>query len=373
MLIDTAPGTSPAEPLPPAFQPASGRLAAPDAPVSISGQLGRLPPSPSDIAEAIEPLLGLARTALEDLDATPPSRRTARRFGWLAAVTGHDVVLGKLFESHLDALAIAAELRAAPALESAAAGLWCVWAAEGPGGRSLAFTTRPDGSLRIDGRKQWCSGAPWAAGALVTGRDEADRRCMAAVPLRGPGVRVTDEGWNAVGMQRTGSVDVDFDDARGWPVGAPGAYLDRPGFWHGGAGIAACWHGGAAAIAATLRTRLAAQGDSDAPHASAHLGAIDAALAGSRALLEAAAQRIDAGVFGHRDALQARAATEAAAALAIDRCGRALGAPALCRDAAHAQRAADLAVFLRQSHAEWDLAVLGQMTAAAGAEDAWSL
>ena len=36
-------------------------------------------------------------------------------------------------------------------------------------------------------------------------------------------------------------------------MGADGAYLDRPGFWHGGAGIAACWHGGAVALAQFAR------------------------------------------------------------------------------------------------------------------------
>ncbi len=350
---------------------------APAPAASIARRVAQLPSSPAEVGSALGPLLDLAATAVADLRAAPAARRTARRFGWLAAVTGHDVVLGKLFESHLDALAIAADLQADRALGRMPAGLWCVWAAEGAGGRSLTFATRPDGSLRVTGRKQWCSGAPWAAGALVTGRDEADRRCMAAVALQGPGVRVTDQGWNAVGMQRTDSVDVEFDNAPGQPVGAPDAYLGRPGFWHGGAGIAACWHGGAAAVAHTLRTRLAAQGDAAAPHAAAHLGAIDAALAGSRALLQVAAQRIDAGRFGHREALQVRATTEAAATLVMDRCGRAQGAPALCRDAAHAQRVADLGVFLRQSHAEWDLAALGQLAAAAQAreeaEDAWAL
>ena len=43
--------------------------------------------------------------------------------------------------------------------------------------------------------------------------------------------------------------------------------------------------------------------------------------------------------------------------------GRALGAGPLCLDAVHAQRAADLPVYLRQSHAERDLAGLGALAA----------
>jgi hypothetical protein len=38
-------------------------------------------------------------------------------------------------------------------------------------------------------------------------------------------VTITDEGWHAVGMAATSSVDVLFDDAPATPVGAPSLYL----------------------------------------------------------------------------------------------------------------------------------------------------
>ena len=47
----------------------------------------------------------------------------------------------------------------------------------------------------------------------------------------------------------------------------------------------------------------------------------------------------------------------------LDRVGRALGAGPLCLDPVHAQRVADLPVYLRQSHAERDLAGLGALAA----------
>ncbi|MDQ2757232.1 MAG: acyl-CoA dehydrogenase, partial [Actinomycetota bacterium] len=46
--------------------------------------------------------------------------------------------------------------------------------------------------------------------------------------------------------------------------------------------------------------------------------------------------------------------------------GRALGAAPLCLDAAHAQAVADVQVYVRQSHAERDLAALGALEASAG-------
>jgi hypothetical protein len=50
-----------------------------------------------------------------------------------------------------------------------------------------------------------------------------------------------------------------------------------------------------------------------------------------------------------------RAATEVA-----DRTGRALGAGPLATDVEHGRRVADLALYLRQSHAERDLEELGR-------------
>jgi hypothetical protein len=45
----------------------------------------------------------------------------------------------------------------------------------------------------------------------------------------------------------------------------------------------------------------------------------------------------------------------------IVRTGRALGPGPLVLDAEHARRVADLAIYIRQSHAERDLAALGRL------------
>ena len=57
---------------------------------------------------------------------------------------------------------------------------------------------------------------------------------------------------------------------------------------------------------------------------------------------------------------------EAAATEVMSRVGRALGAGPLCHDEAHARRVADLTVYLRQHHAERDLAQLGTLVAERG-------
>ena len=60
-------------------------------------------------------------------------------------------------------------------------------------------------------------------------------------------------------------------------------------------------------------------------------------------------------------ARRTRAVVEHAVDEAITRSGRALGPGPLCQDGRHAQRVADLTIYVRQSHAERDLATLGRI------------
>ena len=97
-------------------------------------------------------------------------------------------------------------------------------------------------------------------------------------------------------------------------------------------------------------------------HAHAHLGAVDAALAAAEAMLWSAAAYVDALPHDERAELIARrvrAVVEHAVDEAITRTGRALGPTPLALDGQHAQRVADLTMYVRQSHAERDLAALG--------------
>jgi len=60
----------------------------------------------------------------------------------------------------------------------------------------------------------------------------------------------------------------------------------------------------------------------------------------------------------------------------VEHAGRALGAAPLCRNERFARAMADLPVFLRQSHAERDLAALGERSLGqrgGGDGDPWGL
>jgi alkylation response protein AidB-like acyl-CoA dehydrogenase len=290
--------------------------------------------------------------AVKDLPL-PGSGRTAQRLLGLAELGRQDPVLARLGEGHADAMAILDEL-GVTLTDVQRASAWGVWAAAP---HSVNATPVRDG-WRLDGDRPWCSGAGACAFALVTARAPDGPRLF-SVDLAQDGIVPLSGTWAAVGMARSDSRTVRFADAAATPIGDPGQYVDRPGFWHGGIGVAACWYGGAVGVAERLLT-TARQRDLD-PHAQAHLGAIDARLAAAMALLLHAAARIDAApsTVDERLARQVRAAVEATATEVIDRVGRALGAGPLCLDGEHAARVADLTVYLRQSHAERDLQRLG--------------
>jgi alkylation response protein AidB-like acyl-CoA dehydrogenase len=309
-----------------------------------------------------------------DRPPRPGSGATLSRWQALAAVAQFDLSLGKLYEGHTDALAILAELGTPPE-GSAELTTWGVWAAEAPQGRTT-IETGADGSIRLHGAKCWCSGAASASDALLTAWHPDGRGPqLVSVRLRQPGVRVSDAAWRAVGMAASASLDVAFDGAPARLIGEPGDYLRRPGFWQGGAGIAACWYGGALALADALRRSATdAAPAARSPFGLAALGRVDVALQSTAALLRECAAWIDANASGDASqvALRARLRAEACATVVLAEVGQAMGAAPFCRDAAFARAAADLPVFIRQSHAERDLAALGQRVLESGASP-WTL
>jgi hypothetical protein len=299
--------------------------------------------------------MGELRAAGLDRLPLPGGGQTLQRWQALASVGGHDLGLCKLYEGHTDALAIMAELGHP---DTPPASIWGTWASEPPQAR---VTLRTDGDrVRLSGRKAWCSGAHVVSHGLLTAWDDQGRQQLVAVAMAQPGVQVTDQGWQAVGMSATRSVEVLFDEALGDAIGAPGDYTRRPGFWQGGIGVAACWFGAARQLADTLLEHCQARSE---PHALAHLGAVDVALHGAACALRQAAEQIDRLPQASCELLarRTRALIEDCAEQVIRHCGRALGAGPYCQNGRFARLIADLPVFLRQSHAERDLAALGQL------------
>jgi len=303
------------------------------------------------------------------LDALPLPGAGATLVRWraLAAVGAHDLALAKLYEGHTDALAILAELRAGHAPQQRSC-VWGVWAAEPPDGRVVV--ERHGALVRLRGIKRWCSGAASSTHALLTAWTSDGREpLLVELALAQPGVRIDASGWHALGMGRSASADVHLDGAHARLLGVPGAYLARPGFWHGGAGVAACWYGACRTLASLLRGALEARGAGASDLLASACGRVDIALRMAAALMREVAARIDAqpAAPAQADALRVRLAMEALAEQVLLEVGRTLGPAPLCRDLRIARLAADLPVFIRQSHGARDQAALAQ-TALAHAE-----
>ena len=337
--------------------------------------------------EAASWMRTLAKEGFDELPQ-PGSGRTLQRWQALAEVASHDLSLAKLYEGHTDALSILRELSGPPLYPvpapAPAPAVWGVWAADVPSARVVI---QPDPSagedrVRITGLKCWCSGAASVSHGLLTAWHPDGRGPqLVAVSMQHAGISVRKEAWQAVGMCGSASVDLMFDHAQAQLVGGVGDYLSRPGFWQGGAGIAACWHGGAVFLASTLLRAHARAAESDGQSLqtafkAAALGRVDTELRANAALLREAAQWIDA--HPRHDAsevaLRVRLRAESAAKAVLEAVGAALGASPFCRDARFARMAADLPVFIRQSHGERDFAALGERVSSGGIGGAgWTL
>ena len=296
-----------------------------------------------------------------DLDLPlPGGGDTAARWAMLARLGRRDLCLARLAEGHADAVAILAEAGRSP-LPGATYGVW----ASRSSGTGAKIQSR-DGKWRLTGRVRFCSGAGYLDRALVAATSaDGQGPLLLDVDLADPRVELVADSWPALGMDASASLDVSFHDlavAEGLVVGPIGFYTGRCGFAFGGAGVAAVWLGGAAggldAAVAALRRR-----PRDDHHRLAQLGALHTQLAGTDALLVSAAERIDHEPTADYSLLVAtcRSSAERTAREVLDVVPRIVGPGPLCWDRHLPQHLADLQVYIRQHHAEADLAALGSV------------
>ncbi|WP_227671524.1 acyl-CoA dehydrogenase family protein [Psychrobacter sp. 72-O-c] len=276
---------------------------------------------------------------------------TLIRWQILAYVASIDLTIAKWFESHLDALSILHEV----GYDNNTNGLWAVWASEGHP-HPIRYQQG-----KVSGTKGWCSGANIVDHALMTYRDKHGHSQLLIVDMQQTGVEIDNSEWQAVGMQPTDTATVQFNQATASNVGPANAYLERVGFWHGAAGVAACWYGATAYLAAYLVTAYQQK-----PHdyKAMYLGQISTALAVTQQYFHHVSSLIDSQPqLSHELAIrQLRSNVEQLARLVLETVGQALGAVPFCRNAHFARLSADLAVFIRQSHGAFDLQKIGELT-----------
>ena len=290
--------------------------------------------------ELVQCFRSLTRVVL----SRPGAGATAERHTAIFAAGRRDLSLAKLIEAHWDAVAILNEAGMQP-VEGAA---YAVWASEVPG-TPLRFE---EGVLV--GTKQFCSGAGLVDRALVTAGPtlvEVDLK------LAGSRLRLDESQWLTDAFRMTHTASVTFDAL---PivsvVGEDDWYTRRAGFWHGACGPAAAWAGGAAGL-----LDYAVTTKRNDPHTMAHLGAMHANVRAMESMLKTAGDCFDREpeVNAMTEALAVRHTVEQLSTDTLRRFARALGPAPLVKDVDVARRYAELDLFLRQSHAERDLEVLG--------------
>ena len=285
----------------------------------------------------------------------PASGKTLLRWQLLAQVAAVDLCLVKWYEAHLDALSIVHEIQAL----DAANGWWAIWAADG-GPSPLNFQEN-----WLNGEKLWCSAAAYVDYALITYRDAQRRACLVTVDMQSARalqqIIIDEDQWHAVGMAATHTAQLSFNHAKAEAVGAPDAYLNRAGFWHGAAGVAACWFGATLRLAQDLQLSYRHK-----PHdyKAMYLGDVLRIIEATRHQIYAVAHLIDEQpTETHQYAIRAlRAQVEDCAEQVSKLVGKALGAAPFCQSEDFAIRMADLSVFIRQSHAAFDLQHIAQLS-----------
>jgi alkylation response protein AidB-like acyl-CoA dehydrogenase len=289
----------------------------------------------------------------------PGSGQTPARFKSFATLGRIDLSLARLAEGHLDALAILAEA-GMPQSNGDALGVWAARGGDDPVRAELRA-----GDWVLSGTKPFCSGASLLDRALVTA-EASDGYRLFDVALRDTARTVDPGGWRAVGMAGSDSQTFVFHDVvvpQERAIGAPRFYLDRPGFWFGASGVAACWFGGAAGL---LDGVLRSFEMSTSEHSLAAIARAAARLESMDALIETEATQIDLdptdskGHAKHR-ALVLRQVVHDLCLDVLSLTAEAGGARPLCHDGEQAHRAADLFVYLAQHHGLHDAAVLGRM------------
>ena len=230
--------------------------------------------------------------ARSGIDIELPARgHTAERFALFRQYASIDASLGRLVESHADAVAILREAGRTPPPGAALA----VWASDA---RASLLLRRCGGRFRLRGTKRFCGGATLVDVALLTVPfDDAPFEAADAptvlviVPMCQTGIRVDPTVWTAPAFTDAGISTVRFDielDAS-CIVGPADFYTERPGFWQGAIGVAAVWAGigdgliGRASFRRDDELAAVARGE-----IAAHRWAIDATLAQAAATIDRA-------------------------------------------------------------------------------------
>ncbi len=268
----------------------------------------------------------------------------------LSLVGQGNLAVGRVLEAHVNALHLMARYGAG--IRSDDGRLYGLWVTN-PQTNGLHMRRAGD-RIILRGGKQFCSGAGYATGAVVTAQNDDGEVCMLVLPL-GIGEAVTPLPSPLQGMRAAVTGAVDFtgcEVSADTLLGGSGDYLREPDF------SAGAWRGSAVAMGGLIAllehgvTQLRQAGRLDNPHTQARLGRAFIARETSRLWVYSAAQ-IAENPAAETDrrvtaAGLARIAVETACLDAMHLLQRSLGLAAFRQGSSIERICRDLSTYLRQ-------------------------
>ncbi len=268
--------------------------------------------------------------------------------------------VGRLFEAHVNAIALIARYGTAHQLRRSAEDmsdghLFALWVTGAPGGLTLAG---PPDALHLDGTRAFCSAAGWATRAVLTVAAPTS-----GIGASGPQMLVANvEAAQAEplpaapqGMRAAANGLMRFDHVRVPPhslLGAPGDYLREPAFSAGAWRTAAVIAGGLQALVQAARDQLQTRDRHADPHQLARIGQALIAQETAQLWLRKAAVLAELATSSAQDVTGyvnlTRAAVERASLDGILLVQRSLGLSAFLPPNPAERLMRDLATYLRQ-------------------------
>ncbi|MDQ0392970.1 acyl-CoA dehydrogenase family protein [Labrys monachus] len=275
----------------------------------------------------------------------------------LRAIGAADLSVARLFEGHVNAVALVCRYGTAPQVSVLArkvesGALSGVWGADDAKGLR-AVEDGDSGQWRLEGRKILASGAGFVTQPLVTATSEAGQ-ILCLVDLS-PGERSDTAGWTAQGMRSSATGTVDFSGLvlpAGRIIGSPGDFTRQPHFSGGAWRFCAVHVGAMERLADLFRDHLTFRRREGDPYQMQRVAQCVAAVTTARFWVEAAACGL-ASPQGDADRIVAfanltRMVTERAALDVMEAVHRGVGLGSFMRPSPIERISRDLATYLRQ-------------------------
>lgn len=300
----------------------------------------------------------------------------------LRLVGSADLVLGRLFEGHVNAIALVERYGARTqagdlALAVRDGALSAVWAADG----AQPLVAEPwNGGVRLRGRKVLASGAGLVTRPLVTAA--TDEGPLLLLLDLGAGARTELGGWTAQGMRATATGTIDLDgltlgaDA---VIGEPGDVMRQPVFSGGAWRFCAVHLGAAEQLVDLMRAHLVARGRDGDPYQIQRIASCAAAVGSAGFWIRAAARRLADDGLDADDTVAfvnlTRMVTERAALDVLEAVHRGVGLAAFMRPTPIERVSRDLATYLRQPVPDLAMADAGRSVLASSRAtgDLWAV